>query len=72
MSHYRLGALQALYSAEIEVSIISQWDAGWLVELSAVNGTRLTQRFDDGQMEDLGVWLRARADDIAPGWRARC
>ncbi len=65
-------ALQALYSAEIDVSIISQWDAGWLVELVTPSGARLTQRFEGGEVWRLSRWVSAVASVLAPGRALPC
>jgi hypothetical protein len=50
--------MQALYASEINCSVSSFWDGGWLVQLGDyMNGYKAEQTFDDDKLEDAADWL---------------
>lgn len=62
-----IAVLQSLYDSEINVSISSFWDGGWLVRLGdEMNGYRATETFDNDQLDDAAAWLASAARKAYP------
>lgn len=54
-----LEVLQELYSSEINASISSFWDSGWLVQLGdEMNGFKESITLDSHLLHLAGTWLR--------------
>jgi hypothetical protein len=56
--------LKGLYANEIDVSIRSVWDAGWIVELKPADGRVLVKHFDADEFAALVPWLETTGQSL--------
>lgn len=67
MSSTLTDVLNALYASEINVSIASFWDGGWLVRLGdEMNGFVAERDFLDEEFDQIPAWLAAEARRLHP------
>ena len=60
--------MRALYASEINCSVSSFWDGGWLVQLGDyMNGFKAEHTFDDDKLEDAAAWLIEEGKRAFPG-----